>query len=175
MLWNIVLMSSFCMVYSCQYCNSLFEYQLQRFVLGSRENYGIISVEISPSRRSGLLWLNVLFAGNWGWRHSGYWVTEAHMFVSAGYQVTVALMEMEEWTNYQRNPRSRHRPTGKCPLNRFEATGQLLHSAVSSNQMGCTYTRPRSLPHETNSGTTKEIPALNQSWRGCDHNKIRLE
>ena len=63
----------------------------------------------------------------------------------------------------------RHRPTDKCPLYRFEDTGQLLHSAVGSNQVGCSYTWPRSLPRETNSGATKEIPALNQSWRGCDH------
>ena len=85
---------------------------------------------------------------------------------------TKSLWHWWKWKNgptSKRNPRSRHRASGKCPLYRFEATGQLLHSAVGSNQMGCTYTWPRSLPHETNSGTTKKIPALNQSWRGCDH------
>ena len=52
---------------------------------------------------------------------------------------------------------------------RFEATGQLLHSADGSNQVGCSCAWPWSLPRETNTGTTKEIPALKQSWRGCDH------
>ena len=32
---------------------------------------------------------------------------------------------------------------------------------------GCTWQRP--LPCETNTGATKDIPALNQSWRGCIH------
>ena len=33
------------------------------------------------------------------WNCSGHWVTRAHVFVSAGYQATVALTEMKEWTN----------------------------------------------------------------------------
>ena len=33
------------------------------------------------------------------WTCSGHWVTRAPVFVSAGYQATVALMEMKEWTN----------------------------------------------------------------------------
>ena len=33
------------------------------------------------------------------WTCSGHWVTRAHMFVSAGYQATVALAQMKEWTN----------------------------------------------------------------------------
>ena len=62
----------------------------------------------SPSWCGSLLWLNVLFAINWEWRPlffaiswtcSGHWVTRAHVFVSAGYQATVALTEMKEWTN----------------------------------------------------------------------------
>ena len=44
-----------------------------------------------------------------------------------------------------------------------------LHSAVSSNQVGCGCTWPRSQPRETSTGTNKEIPELNQSWRGCNH------
>ena len=56
-----------------------------------------------------------------------------------------------------------YRPTGKYPLYRFEATGHRLHSAVGSNQVGCSCAWPRSLPRETNTGATKEIPALNQS------------
>ena len=41
--------------------------------------------------------------------------------------------------------------------------------AVGSNQVGCRCAWPRFLPRETNTGATKEIPALHQSWRGCDH------
>ena len=33
------------------------------------------------------------------WTCSGHWVTRAHVFVSAGYQATVALTEMKKWTN----------------------------------------------------------------------------
>ena len=68
----------------------------------------------------------------------------------------------------KRDPWSRHRPIGKCPLYRFEATGQLLHSSVGSNQVGCSCTWQRSLSCETNTGTSKEFPAFNQSWRGCN-------
>ena len=57
----------------------------------------------------------------------------------------------------------------KCPLYRFEATGQLLYSAVGSNQVGCSCAWQRSRSFETNTSATKEIPALNQSWRGCNH------
>ena len=59
-------------------------------------------------------------------------------------------------------------PTGKCPLYRYETTGQLLHSEVSSNQVGCSCTWQRYLYCETNTGATKEVPAPNQSWRGCN-------
>ena len=69
----------------------------------------------------------------------------------------------------KRDPWSRLRPIGKCLLYRFEATGQLLHSSVGSNQVGCSCTWQRSLSRETNTGSSKEIPAFNQSWRGCNH------
>ena len=68
-----------------------------------------------------------------------------------------------------RNPWPRHRPTVKCPLYRFEATDQLLHSAFGSNQVGCSCASQNSLPRETNTGATKDILALNQSWRGRNH------
>ena len=35
--------------------------------------------------------------------------------------------------------------------------------------MGCSCTWQRSLSCETNTGATKEVPAPNQSWRGCNH------
>ena len=44
-----------------------------------------------------------------------------------------------------------------------------VHSEVGSNQVGCSYTWQRSLSYETNTGATKEVPAPNQSWRGCNH------
>ena len=69
----------------------------------------------------------------------------------------------------KRDPRPRYRPTGKCPLYRYETTGQLLHSEVGSNQVGCSCTWQRSLSCETNTGATKKVPAPNQSWRGWNH------
>ena len=52
---------------------------------------------------------------------------------------------------------------------RFEATGQLLYSAVGSNQVGCSCTWQRYLSCETNTGATEEIQAINQSCVGCNH------
>ena len=48
-------------------------------------------------------------------------------------------------------------------------TGQLLHSEVGSNQVGCICAWQRSLSCETNTGATEEVPAPNQNWRGCNH------
>ena len=45
----------------------------------------------------------------------------------------------------KRDPRPRYRPTGKCPLYRYETTGQPLHPEVGSNQVGCSCTWQRSL------------------------------
>ena len=47
----------------------------------------------------------------------------------------------------------------------YRIVDKLLHSAVGSNQVGCSYTSQRSLSFETNTRATEEIPALNQSWR----------
>ena len=54
-------------------------------------------------------------------------------------------------------------------VNRYETTGQLLHSEVGSNQVGCSCTWQRSLSCEINTGATKEVPAPKQGWRGCNH------
>ena len=75
----------------------------------------------------------------------------------------------KSWLTSKRDLRPRYRPTCKCPLYRYETTGQLLHSEIGSNQMGCSCTWQRSLSYETNTGTTEEVPAPNQSWRGCNH------
>ena len=69
----------------------------------------------------------------------------------------------------KRDPQPRYRPTGKCPLYRYETTGQLLHSEIGSNQVGCSCTWQGSLSCETNTGATEEVPAPNQGWRGCNH------
>ena len=67
------------------------------------------------------------------------------------------------------NPQPRYRPTGKCPLYRYETTGQLLHSEIGSNEVGCSCTWQRSLSCETNTGATEEVPSPNHSWRGCNY------
>ena len=43
------------------------------------------------------------------------------------------------------------------------STGQLLHLAAGSNQVGCSCTWQRSLFRETNTKATEEIPVLNES------------
>ena len=135
----------------------------------------------SPLRCSGLLWLNVLFASNWGWRHREPFylpyhepalVIEWQGHTCSFLLVTKPLWHWRKWKSgptSKRDPRPRYRPTGKCSLYRYETTGQLLHSKVGSNQVGCSCTWQRSLSCETNTGATKEIPAPNQSWRGCNH------
>ena len=85
---------------------------------------------------------------------------------------TKPLWHWWEWKSgptSKRDPRPRYRPTGKCPLYRYETTGQLLHSEVGSNQVGCSCTWQRSLSCETNTGATEEVPAPYQSWRGYHH------
>ena len=79
------------------------------------------------------------------------------------------LWHWQKWksgSTSKRDPRPRYRPTHKCPLYRYETTGQLLHSEVGSNQVGCSCTWQRSLSCETNTGATEEVPAPNQGWRG---------
>ena len=51
----------------------------------------------------------------------------------------------------------------------IEATGQLLHLSVGSNQVGCSCTWQIYISRETNTGTSKEIQAFNQRWKGCNH------
>ena len=135
----------------------------------------------SPSWCGSLIWLNVLFAGNWGWRH---WepfylpyhepdlVIEWQRHTCSFLLGTKPLWHWRKWKSgptSKRDPRPRYRPTGKCPLFRYETTGQLLHSEVGSNHMGCSCIFQRSLCCETNTGATEEVPAPNQSWRGCNH------
>ena len=102
------------------------------------------------------------------WTCSGHWVTRAHLFLLG----TKPLWHWRKWKSgptSKRDPRPWYRLTGKCPLYRYETTGQLLHSDVSSNQVGCSCTWQKSLSCETNTGATEEVPAPNQSWGGCNH------
>ena len=59
----------------------------------------------------------------------------------------------------------------RCPARPWneEDRDNDLHSEIGSNQVGCSCTWQRSLSRETNIRATKEIPAPNQSWRGCNH------
>ena len=135
----------------------------------------------SSSWCSGLLWLNVLFAGNWGWGHREPFdlpyhepalVTEWQGHTCSFLLGTKPLWHWWKWKSgptSKRDPRPRYRPTSKCQLYRYETTGQLLYSEIGSNQVGCSCTWQRSLSCETNTGATEEVPAPNQSWRGCNH------
>ena len=94
----------------------------------------------SPSRCSGLLWLNVLFAGHrepfYLPYHEPALVIEWQGHTCSFLLDTKPLRHWRKWKSgpaSKRDPQPRHRPTGKCPLYRSEATGQLLHSAVVSN------------------------------------------
>ena len=135
----------------------------------------------SPSWCSSLLWLNVLFASNWGWRHREPFYLPYHepaLVIEWQGHTRSFLLDIKplwHWRKWKsgptskRDPRPRYRPSGKCPLYRYETTGQLLHSEVGSNQVGCSCTWQRSLSCETNTGAPEEVPAPNQSWRGCNH------
>ena len=135
----------------------------------------------SPPRCNSLLWLNVLLAGDWGLRH---WepfylpyhepplVVEWQRHTYSFLLDTKPLLHIRKWKSWpagEGDPWPWHRSSGGCPLCRSETTGQLLHPAAGSNQMGCSCTWQRSLFRKTNTGATEEIPALNQSWRGCNH------
>ena len=135
----------------------------------------------SPSRCGSLLWLNVLFAGNWGWRHWEPFYLPYHepalVIAWQGHTCsfllgTKPLWHWRKWksgSTSKRDPRPRYRPTGKCPLYRYETTDQLLHSEVGSNQVGCSCTWQRSLSCETNTGATEEVRAPDQGRRGCNN------
>ena len=56
---------------------------------------------------------------------AGYCVTKTHVFVSAGYWAIHCGFESAPAS--KRGPWPWHRPSGKCPLCRFEANGQLLY------------------------------------------------
>ena len=118
---------------------------------------------------------------NWGWRHREPFDLPYHepalVTEWQGHTCSFLLGTKPLWhwwklksgPTSKRGPRPRYRPTSKCPLYRYETTGQLLHSEVGSNQVGCSCTWQRSLSCETNTRATEEVPVSNQSWRGCNH------
>ena len=92
-----------------------------------------------------LLWLNVLLAGNWRRR---YWQPfhlpdhESPLGIERQRHLCPLLLGAKplwhrgEWDSgpaSKVDPWPWHRPTNDCPLCRFEATGQLLHSTGGPN------------------------------------------
>ena len=82
----------------------------------------------SPSRRNCLLWLNVLFAGNWGRRHQEPFYLPNHepalVTEWQGHMCSFLLDTETLW----------HWGKWKSGLTSNEATGQLLHSEFGSNK-----------------------------------------
>ena len=84
--------------------------------------------ESSSSWYSSLLWLNVLFAGNWRWRHREPFYLAYHepalVIEWQGHICPFLLSAKPLWhwgkwksgPNCKRDPWSSHRPIGKCPL-----------------------------------------------------------
>ena len=77
--------------------------------------------------------------------------------------------KIKSWPVSKWVPWPRHWLIGKSPLCRFKAINQLLYPAAGSDQMGCVHTWQRSLSLETNTRSTHEISAPNQSWGGYHH------
>ena len=69
----------------------------------------------------------------------------------------------KSWPAGDGDPWPWHRSSGGCPLCRSETTGQLLHPAAGSKQVGCSCTWQRSLFRKTDTGATEEIPAHNKA------------
>ena len=103
------------------------------------------------------------------WTSCGYWVIKAYMFVSAGYQPTVALRKMKKLTSQQRCQWPWYWPISKSPLCRCKAINQLLYPAAGSDRMGCVGTWQRYLSLEANTRSTQEISVPNESWGGFHH------
>ena len=101
-----------------------------------------------------------LFAGNGGWRHRQPFylpyhepalVTEWQGHKCSFLLETEPLWHWGKWKDgptSKKDPQPRYRPTGKCPLYRYEAIG------------GYRCTWQRSISRETNTGATEGIPEL---------------
>ena len=129
---------------------------------------------------SSLVWLNVLLAGNWGWRHWEPFYLPYHeppLVIEWRWHMCWFLLDTKplwHWGKWKSEPTGKrhlwpcHRPTCKCPLHRSKATGQLIHPAVGSNRVRYSCSWHKSLSLETNT-RTDEIPEFHQSWRGFNH------
>ena len=77
------------------------------------------------------------------------------------------------WGKWKSGPTSKRDPT-KIKTHWQVSTIQIWsHWSIPTlsswfKPSGCSHAWPRSLPRETNTGTTKEFPVLNQCWIGCD-------
>ena len=97
------------------------------------------------ARCRNLLWLNVLLAGNWRrryWQPSHLPDHESPLGIERQRHLCPLLLGAKplwhrgEWDSgpaSKGDPWPWHRPTNDCPLCRFEATGQLLHSTGGPN------------------------------------------
>ena len=117
-----------------------------------------ITLILSYYRHIGLV--HHVFAGNWRWNTENPSIchTTNLFWLLSGKRTcpflldTTPLWHRGEWKSgptSKRDPRTRYRPTGKCPLYRFEATGQLLRPAIGLKQVRCSSTWQRSLSRET--------------------------
>ena len=146
----------------------------------------------SSPRYSSLHWLSVLLAGDWGWRLREPFnlpYPESPLVIERQRHTCSFLLDTKQlwhwgkqksWPASKRDTGPRYRPSGKCPLCRFEATCQFLHPAVECGctwqmecgctwQMECGCTWPRSLSLKTNTGTTQDMKAPNWSGGGCNY------
>ena len=91
------------------------------------------------------------------------------MFVCAGYQAIVALGGCN-WGQLAKEALDQDiNPLTSVHYTDLKPTGQFRHSAVGSNQMGCSLTWHKYISLGTNTGAIEQFPALNQSWRSCNH------
>ena len=93
----------------------------------------------------------------------GHWVTRAHVFVSAGYQASGidgnerVDQLAKETLDQDIDPLASVHYTDMKPL--VNSYIQKMVQTMWDVALSC----------ETNTGATKEVPAPNQSWRGCNH------
>ena len=135
----------------------------------------------SSPRFSCLLWLNILFAGYWEWKqreplYLPYYepplFVEWQRYTCSFLLDTKTLWHGGKWKSRsadKRDPWPWYRPTGKCPLCRFEAIGHLLCPLVGPDQVGCGCTLQRSIYLNQYWGQQKN-PALDQRTPAtCPH------
>ena len=134
----------------------------------------------SPPRCNSLLWLNVLLAGDWGWRHwepfylsyhepplDVEWQRHTYSFLLD----TKPLWHRRKWKSWPAGEETLDHDIDHLVGVHYADLKPLLNSYIQQlfKSSGCRCTWQRSLSRETNTGSTEEIPALNQSWRACNN------